>query len=310
MERGDITDEKINRAWNEYQLARALREAYYERERFRSAHREFKELADSLAAINRGEEITEPAPTKASADRGAAKAALDAVLKFLHRPGHKISVRQRFDSAAVLYRHRIDLDALDHGITPLALKAERKKGGRKRDSAIVQQLKGSLAGIARLQMESGLSRRAAAALVARRIPRPLASRLSSKGFITSRTVLQYMDQYDCGATLLKKFEQPSEREKFKTIFGYREGNDDGSLRQFRAEGRHLLRQINFLKENTPKRKLSGYRKGVWKQANPLTALFGFAREMHLVASARAEGYWPSCDDLFEDLGAFLIASDQ
>ena len=82
---GAITDQKIDRAWNEYQLARGLREAHYERERFRSQNRKLEKLIRDLEAVEKGEEISrsiEPVRNQASHDRRAI-AALNTVLNFL-----------------------------------------------------------------------------------------------------------------------------------------------------------------------------------------------------------------------------------
>jgi hypothetical protein len=84
IERGDITDEKIEQAWNEYQLARALRQAYYERERFRSLSSELKgqsplsselkRLVRALTAIEKGQFTQrERAPNKTSDERRAGR---------------------------------------------------------------------------------------------------------------------------------------------------------------------------------------------------------------------------------------------
>ena len=53
---GAITDQKIDRAWNEYQLARGLREACSERERFRSQNRKLEKLIRNIEAVEKGEE--------------------------------------------------------------------------------------------------------------------------------------------------------------------------------------------------------------------------------------------------------------
>jgi hypothetical protein len=133
-------------------------------------------------------------------------------------------------------------------ISGLGKRVRRPRGkrspGRKPDSALVRELRGRLAAIARLFMKSGLSRDEAAGRVARQTPPELATLLSSKGFISPRTVKHYMDQYDCGPGLLTKFEQASERKRFETIF---------KKQRRRRSKDQVRRQLNFLMENTPKK---------------------------------------------------------
>src|SRR5262249_46317669 len=126
----------------------------------------------------------------------------------------------------VLYQLHLDLGALEYGVTAPALKADKKTAGRKPDSIHAQELKGSLACIAGLQMALGMQRHDAAAWVARNLPSELASRLSLKSFITTRAVKEYMDQYDCGPKLLTKFEQSRERQAFEAIFDRTRRSDD------------------------------------------------------------------------------------
>jgi len=179
-----------------------------------------------------------------------------------------------------------------------SVRRPREKGrpGRKSDSVLVRQLKGRLAAIARLFMESGFSRDEAADRVSRQTPPEVAIQLSSKGFISPRAVKNYMDRYDCGPGLLKKFEHASERKRFETIFKKR------PRRRWREEPRFMRQQVKFLMENTPKRlpEKDAPEKNdqTW---HALAGLQGFAVQMYLVATARAEGYSFSPDEFLKRL---------
>jgi hypothetical protein len=222
--------------------------------------------------------------TGTAAERSAMIDALWEVEQFLGFPG------------SVLYQLRIYLRELDYGITVPALKANKKPAGRKRDSPDVQELKGRLAGIARLQMESGMSREDAAAWVSRKIPAELASRLSSKPFISTRAVKEYMDLYDCGTRVVKKFEQLSEREEFAFTFSLSAENGDSSSDR-------SVRQIEFLRSHAPARKMRMYKR---KKLNPMSGEFGFMMQIYLAASCRAEGYEPSCIEFLKELARLAV----
>jgi hypothetical protein len=198
----------------------------------------------------------------------------------------------------VLYQLHLDLGALKHGVTAPALQADKKAAGRKPDSADVQELKGRVAGIARLQMALGMSRHDAAAWVARNIPRELASRLSSKSVITTRAVKEYMDLYDCGPKLLTKFEHPREREAFEVIFD----------RTRRSDNNHFpIEQIRFLRAQVPPKKMDMYRdRDRDRGINRLGGLFGFAFQMYIGGLFLAEGLDPPCKDLIKELERIFV----
>jgi hypothetical protein len=191
----------------------------------------------------------------------------------------------------VLYQLHLDLGALKHSVTTPTLKADKKAAGRKPDSIHVQELKGRLAGIARLQMSLGMSRHGAAVWVARNIPSELASRLSSKSFITTRAVKEYMDQYDCGPKLLTKFEQSRERQAFED-------------RTRRSDDNHFpTEQIKFLRAQVPPKKMDMHRR---RGTNPLGGLFGFAFQIYIGALFLAEGINPPCEDLIKELERIAV----
>lgn len=232
----DSANETIDRAWNEYQLARALREAHYERERFRSLNSKFENLVRELAAVDKNEppassELfghTEPAPDKASADRRAAISALDSVFHFLDRTRH-------FHSR-VLYSLRIHLKNIENGSKTQEMFEPSLTAGRKSDGSHLQSLKGYFAGMAFVQMESGMSREQATSWVARNIPPDLSSQISSKP-IRSSTVKEWMNQY--GTTSRIRRELKSIITPDTTVEGlvdfigirYRSGQIDGSFGQ-------------------------------------------------------------------------------
>lgn len=111
-------------------------------------YREAQQLVENLADL----EIREKACNLP--EREAMIHALWWVDSFLHSLGYH---------GGVLYWLRRDLWGLEKGITAPTLKANKKKAGRKPDSSHIQELKGKLAGIARLQMAQGMSRNDAAA---------------------------------------------------------------------------------------------------------------------------------------------------
>jgi len=125
-------------------------------------------------------------------------------------------------------------------------------------AVLVTEVKGSLAAIARVQMEAGLGREQAAALVARKVPAELASRLSSKRFITGRAIEEYMDLYDCGSRPLEKFEQGRERKRFISIFGRQTRNDDGSVEAVRRYFRADMRQRSLYSSTPRTRMMSSF----------------------------------------------------
>jgi len=230
--------------------------------------------------LNIGQQVE----TGSAAERSAMIDALWEVERFLGFPG------------SVLYQLKIYLHELDYGITATALKANKKPEGRKKDSPDVQELKGRLAGIARLQMEAGMSRENAAAWVSRKIPVELASRLSSKSFITTRAVKEYMDLYDWGTRVVKKFEQLSEREEFACAFSFPAEKGDSSDDRF-------FRQIEFFRSYAPARKIRMYKR---KKLHPVSGEFGFMMQIYLAASCRAEGYEPSCMEFLKDLARLAV----
>jgi hypothetical protein len=124
-------------------------------------------------------------------------------------------------------------------------------------------------------MASGMSRDQAARWVARTIPKDLASQLSSKGFITVRTVRKYLELYDCGTHLLKLFEHPREREAFARIFRHPLSEDDDAGHEAR---------LKYIREHTPPKKLEMLlRRGI----DP-SGIIGFINQMYLEAVDRAE----------------------
>jgi hypothetical protein len=192
-----------------------------------------------------------------------------------------------------------------HAFGSAVHRARRKKPGRRQDSVPFQRLKGALAAIVRLEMESGRSRKDAAKYVANRIPRAMpqwvASAISSmKGAITSSALLQYMDLYDCGPKLLKKFEDSDNRKKFAAIFRTYDDYD-------RARNRRHEQRVIFLRENTPLTKRRMY--GRHEKLDPEPGLSGFACVMYVVACARAGDYVPSCDELLEIIAPIIFDQD-
>jgi hypothetical protein len=222
----------------------------------------------SMIDITTGTNFSEPS----AAERMAMIYAVDAVHSFLMSGGA---------GCKVLFQLSHDLQQLRFGLASGALTAVKPRAGRKRDSFKVSGLKGGLAGIARLRMDSGDSRNDAAAWVARNIPDQLASRLSSKP-IGASTAKEWMDQYDCGAKVLDVFSSEEKQKEFESCFAVPaaadEGEDEASLNQ---------RRMEFLRECMPEN----------RRGNSIYGLFGF---MHTYVS-HLDGHQPNFKDLFVDL---------
>jgi hypothetical protein len=192
---GSVTDEKLEQAWNRYQLVLALSDARYERERFLALNRHLTGLVKALAVSDRSES---PAPNKsfahlesepnnkASAERRAAISALESVCDFL-RSTRRLHSR-------VLEGLRILLKNIEHGEATPEIFKPSLSAGRKTDGSYLQSLKGYFAGMAFVQMESGMSREQATLWVARNIPPDLSRQISSKP-IRNSTVKEWMSQY-------------------------------------------------------------------------------------------------------------------
>lgn len=149
-------------------------------------------LARSLAEIDRREPpefYFEAASDEATADRRAAIGTLNKIQNFL---------RLQNITSSSLFRLIQDLDAVEHNGARPAMFTPTAKAGRKPDSGNVQYIKGSLAGMAYVQMQYGMSREQAAGWVARNVPSELARQISRKP-ISPSTVKEWMDEY--GGTL-------------------------------------------------------------------------------------------------------------
>jgi hypothetical protein len=179
------------------------------------------------------------------------QAMIDAVYEVLHF--------LRWESK-VLFRLSHDLQQLRFGVASGPLTAVKPRAGRKGDAPAVSELKGRVAGIARLLIESGQLesgelesvRNRAAAWVARKIPARLASRLSSKP-IEASTVKEWMDQYDCGANILDVFASEEKQKEFESCFvAPTEVDGDEEEDDFDRTGR----LCSFLREHVPEHKKS------------------------------------------------------
>jgi hypothetical protein len=258
----DVSNEEIERFWNQCQLTAALLEARYERQRFLALNYELRELVQALAAIDRGEEIfghTKPASDKSTDERRAAIAALRAIQEFLFRT--------RRAHSTVLKVLQIHLQNVEHGAGTPDVFGPSLTAGRKPDNSYLQSLKGYLAGMAFVQMESGMSRPQAVSWVARNIPSDLSRRISSKPIISS-TVEEWMNQ--CGVTLKTRRELKSiitldmkvERLVEFISTRYRSSQIDGGFGQLAC-----LRMIYF-----------GHKCLVAKDSVPFSQLFELFRE--------------------------------
>jgi hypothetical protein len=233
----------IDQAWNEYQLARALREAHYERERFRSLSSKLENLVRELATVDKDEPpspnelFVHTEPDAASAERRAAISALDSVFHFL--------VRTRHFHSRVIYSLRIHLKNIENGSKTPEMFEPSLTAGRKSDGSHLQSLKGYFAGMAFVQMASGMSREQATSWVARKIPSDLTSQISSRP-VRSSTVKEWMNQY--GTTSKIRRELKSIITPDTTVEGlvdfigirYRSGQIEGSFGQLGC-----LRMIYF-----------------------------------------------------------------
>ena len=169
----------------------------------------------------------------------AAIDALGAVNCFVMRDGFFCSV---------LYQLRLDLMELRFGVATPLLTPPKVPAGRKQDTPSVSELKGRIAGIARLQMASGQSRdRGAAAWVARKITSGLASRISSKPFVKASAVKEWMDRYDCGVKILDMFARKDEREAFASLFFVPAAPDKDFIDR-------VMQQLQFMREHVPENK--------------------------------------------------------
>ena len=222
-------------------------------------HRKFGALVQELKEIDQelqsGSMIDSATGTNFSdpsaAERMAAIYAVDAVQSFLMSEGA---------CCKVLVRLSNDLQQLRFGVASGALTAVRPPAGRKGDAPAVSELKGRVAGIARLLIESGQLesgklesvRNRAAAWVARKIPARLASRLSSKP-IEASTVKEWMDQYDCGANILDVFASEEKQKEFESCFAAATEVDGDEEEEKDAIDR-TVRQWSFLREHVPEHK--------------------------------------------------------
>jgi hypothetical protein len=219
----------------------------------------------------------------ADTERDAMIKQLDAVVDFLPLRDY-----------ALLYRLHCDLNELRFGFQAPYLKADKKNKGRKQESRDIQYLKGQLAGVARVQMEAGMSRREAATWVANKISPPgtrhetnvLASRVASRP-VAARTVLQWMDDYDCGPQC--DMEDESTRRDFERLIEPEEYVDPraqlGRERDpFEAWVARWQREGDFLDAHTPRKKwLAG--EGSLK----VPGIFGWFMVMYGAAKYRLSG---------------------
>jgi hypothetical protein len=256
-----MTRSKVNRT-----TARSTEEDCSEA---KELHRKFRKLAKELGEIDEQLEsgsMIDIATGANFTDWSAAKRmammyAVDEVSVFLRSEGVH---------SKVLYQLWYDLQQLRLGRTPEALTAKKPQAGRKHDSFKVSELKGRIAGIARLRMASGELRDNAAAWVARKITPQLASKLSSKPIEVS-TVKQWMDQYDCGADIVELFASEEKRKDFESCLGVPaaadEDEDEESIDR-------RVRMWAFLRDHVPENKKA-------KSRNSLGGLIGFMIEVYL-----------------------------
>jgi hypothetical protein len=248
-------------------------------------HRKFGELVQKLSEIDgeiqsgsmihiaTGTNFSDPSAAK----RMAMIYALDAVLSFLWSEGAYCKS---------LFQLSHDLQHLRFGVASGPLTAVKPRAGRKPDSHQLSTLKGRIAGIARLLIESGQSRNDAAAWVARKIPDRLADRLSSKP-IEASTVKEWMDQCDCGAKILDVFASEEKQKEFETCFAAAEM--DGDEEEDAIDRR--VRLWAFLREHVPEHKKH-------KRGNSISGMMGFMFEIWI---GSLFGYRPNFDHLFADL---------
>jgi hypothetical protein len=94
---------------------------------------------------------------------------------------------------------------------PAMFRPVREKG-RKSDNKFVQALKGRLAGMAYVKMQSGMPREQAASWVARNVPSFIARKISSK-LIRPSTVKQWMHQYGCNTRIRRHLQSLTTQEE-------------------------------------------------------------------------------------------------
>jgi hypothetical protein len=261
-------------------------------EDYAELHRKFRALVQELGEIDEQSEsgsMIDTATGTNFSDPTAAKRmamiyAVDAVRRFL--------TMERATSN-VLHQLWLDLQQLRVGVASGALIAKKAPAGRKPDSPGLSELKGRIAGIARLRIASGQARNEAAAWVARKIPRGLASRLSSKP-IEASTVKEWMDQFDCGANILEVFASEEKRKDFEFCFAAPTATDEDEDSVDRA-----VQQLAFLREHVPEN----------KRRNAIAGMMGFMMEVYIGYRA---GNGPNFDHLFadlEELATGLMPSD-
>jgi hypothetical protein len=196
---------------------------------------------------------------------------------------------------SLLYKLSRDLTDLRYGFQVPYLKADKKNKGRKRDSLDIQYLKGELAGVACLQMEAGMSRHAAAKWVANKISPPgtrhetnvLASRVASRP-VTTRTVLQWMDDYDCGSQC--DMEDESTRKDFERAIDVIAEDEADPLARFR-------RQCDFLHAHTPRKKWGNFN----VVGGKVHGIFGWLAVMYWAAEFQF-----SCEDILKTIGERVL----
>jgi hypothetical protein len=256
------SEAKLERAWNQYQLRRALGEARYERGRFRSLSAELNKIVRALAEVDQESNLLgdpKPASNKASDDRRAAISALHCINNFLQRT-------RQFHSR-VLHSLLIHLTNVENGARTPELFEPSLSAGRKSDSSYLQSLKGYLGGIAFVQMEFGMSRDQAASWLARKIPPDLSQRISSKP-IRSSTIKEWMAQYGTTARIRRELkaivtlEMVLEELVNFTSNKYQSGQIDGSFGELAC-----LRMMYF-----------GHKCLIADHALPFTQLFSLFRE--------------------------------
>jgi hypothetical protein len=255
-------------------------------------HRKFGALVQELKEIDQdlqsGSMIDIAAGTNFSdpsaAERMAIIYAIDAVQSFLASEGAWCKV---------LFRLSHDLQQLRFGVASGSLTAVKPRAGRKGDAPAVSELKGRVAGIARLLIESGQSRNDAAAWIARKIPDRLADRLSSKP-IEASTVKEWMDQYDCGANILDVFASEEKQREFESCFAT-PTEVDGAEEEDAID--RTVRLWAFLREHVPEHKKQ-------KRRNSISGMKGFMIEIYI---GSLFGYRPNFDHLFADLEELVNA---
>jgi hypothetical protein len=147
---------------------------------------DFDELAIWLSSLVHlyARALVKPPVAIGAIERVLAIHALSGVIRFLE-------LRSPSEMLRLLLKA---LDDVDSGGHPGMFVSESKLRKRPADIAVGQQIKGVLAGLARVKREEGMSRDDAASWIARNIAPEMQRKLSKKP-ITGRTVREWLDRY-------------------------------------------------------------------------------------------------------------------